>query len=117
MSKLILFIVVIMAVSLVGASVVFAQDATQTTTTATNTEQICPLGGAGNGPADGTGNGPHGGTGNIEQMLQRHEARSGNVPAEMQEKHAAMGEALRSGDMEQVRALRATCQAERDAQQ
>ncbi|MHB8793077.1 MAG: hypothetical protein ACYC6O_07035 [Thermoleophilia bacterium] len=119
MSKLILFIVVAMAISLVGASVVFAQDATQTTP-GTAMTTICPNGG--NGPANGTGNGPNGGTVNIEQMQQRHDAMTANVPAEMQERHAAMGEALASGDTERIQELRnemrgsGTCQ-NRNAQQ
>ncbi|MFA6002192.1 MAG: hypothetical protein WC828_08825 [Thermoleophilia bacterium] len=113
MKKLILFIVVAMAISLIGASVVFAQDSTQATPGTATTDTICPNG----------GNGPNGGTGNLEQMQQRHEAMSQNVPAEMQERHAAMGEALASGDTERIQELRnemrgsGTCQKQRNAQQ
>ena len=96
MSRLILFILVVAAVSLIGASVVFAQDATQTTPGTPITGTICPNGGGG----------PNGAIGNIEQMQQRHEAMSANVPAEMQERHAAMGEALASGDTERIQELR-----------
>jgi hypothetical protein len=83
---------------------------------------ICPNGGPGTGPADGTGNGSNGAMGNIEQMQQRHDAMTPNVPAEMQERHAAMGEALASGDTAKVQELRnemrgsGTCQ-NRNAQQ
>ncbi|MFA5802632.1 MAG: hypothetical protein WC911_09200 [Thermoleophilia bacterium] len=117
MTKLILFILVAMVISLVGASVVLAQDATQATTgTVANT--ICPNGG--NGP---NGGGPDGAIGNIEQMQQRHEAMSADVPPEMQERHAAMGEALASGDTQRIQELRnemrgsGTCQKQRNAQQ
>jgi len=115
MSKLILIVLVVAAVSLIGASVVFAQDSTQTTPGAAITN-ICPNGGV--GPADGTGygpmngngagdgTGPVNGTGNLEQMQKRHEEMSANVPPEMQERHAAMGEALASGDTERIQQLR-----------
>lgn len=102
MNKLILFILVAMAISLIGASVVFAQDSTQATPGTATTDTICPNGGT--GPNCGTG--PNGGTGNIEQMQQRHEAMSANVPEEMQARHAAMGEALASGDTERIQELR-----------
>jgi len=117
MSKLILIVLVVAAASLIGASVVFAQDSTQTTPGAAITN-ICPNGGV--GPADGTGygamrgtgngagdgTGPVNGTGNLEQMQQRHEQMSANVPPEMQERHAAMGAALASGDTERIQQLR-----------
>lgn len=98
MSKIILIILVVAAVSLIGASVVFAQDGTQTTPGAGmgNMGAICPNGGTG----------PNGTIGNIEQMQERHAAMTANVPAEMQERHAAMGEALASGDTERIQQLR-----------
>src|SRR5665811_1955177 len=92
MSKMILFILIAMAVSLIGASVVFAQDVTETTPGTAITDTICPSGGIG----------PNGGIGNLEQMAQRHEAMGDNVPAEMQERHAAMSEALSTGDTERI---------------
>lgn len=98
MSRLILFVLVVAAVTLVGASVVFAQDGTPTTpgTGMGNMGAICPNGGTG----------PNGAIGNIEQMQERHAAMTANVPAEMQERHAAMGEALASGDTERIQELR-----------
>lgn len=108
MSKLILFIVIAMAISLIGASVVFAQ----TTPGTAIADTICPNGGLG----------PNGGIGNLEQMAQRHEAMGGNVPAEMQERHAAMSEAIQNGDVEKIQELHAsrgngTCQRQGNAQQ
>lgn len=112
MSKLILFIVIAIAISLIGASVVFAQDATETTPGTAIADTICPNGGLG----------PNGGIGNLEQMAQRHEAMGQNVPAEMQGRHAAMGEAIQNGDVEKIQELRnemrgnGTCQKQGNTQ-